>query len=136
MTTLSNYDANGRVGAITDPNGTITNLNYAPRGWLLSKSVRSADGSSTQTTAYNYDGVGQLKNVTLPDNSTITYTYDPAHRLTDIADSLGNTIHYVLDNMGNRINEQVKDPQSTLTRQTTRVFDALNRLQQVTGGEL
>ena len=36
--------------------------------------------------------------------------------------------------MGNRINEQVKDPNGTLARQTTRVYDALNRLQTITGG--
>ena len=35
--------------------------------------------------------------------------------------------------MGNRTNEQVKDPSGTLARQTTRVYDALNRLQTVTG---
>jgi YD repeat-containing protein len=134
VTTLSNYDANGRVGTITDPNGIVTNLAYYPRGWLQSKSVRSADGSATQITTYNYDGVGQLKNVTLPDNSTINYTYDDAHRLTDIADSLGNTIHYVLDAMGNRTDEQVKDTNGTLTRHISRLYDALNRLQQVTGG--
>jgi YD repeat-containing protein len=134
VTTLSNYDANGRVGMITDPNGIVTILAYYPRGWLQSKSARSADGSATQTTTYDYDGVGQLKNVTLPDNSTITYTYDDAHRLTDIADSLGNTIHYVLDPMGNRTDEQVKDMNGTLTRHISRLYDTLNRLQQVTGG--
>jgi YD repeat-containing protein len=77
--------------------------------------------------------VGQLTSVNLPDGSTITYTYDPAHRLTNIADSLGNRIAYTLDAMGNRVSEQTKDPSGTLTRQITRVVDALNRLQQVTG---
>ena len=75
-----------------------------------------------------------MTKVTLPDSSSITYTYDPAHRLTNITDSVGNSITYTLDNMGNRISEQVKDPGGTLERQTTRVYDALNRLQQVTGG--
>jgi YD repeat-containing protein len=132
VTMLSNYDANGRVGTITDPNGLTTNLSYSPRGWLLSKSVSAASGG-TQTTSYQYDGVGQLTQVTLPDNSIITYTYDPAHRLTNIADSLGNSIAYTLDAMGNRVSEQTKDPTGTLSRQVTRIYDALNRLQQVTG---
>jgi YD repeat-containing protein len=132
VTTLSNYDANGRVGTITDPNGLTTNLSYLPRGWLIAKSVSAASGGS-QLTSYQYDGVGQLKVVTLPDNSTISYTYDDAHRLTNIADSLGNSIVYTLDAMGNRINEQIKDPSGTLSRQITRIYDALNRLQQVTG---
>jgi YD repeat-containing protein len=132
VTSLSNYDLNGRVGTITDPNGLTTNLSYSPRGWLLSKSV-TAPGTGSQLTSYQYDGVGQLISVNLPDNSTITYTYDPAHRLTNIADSLGNSIAYTLDAMGNRVSEQTKDPTGTLSRQVTRIYDALNRLQQVTG---
>jgi YD repeat-containing protein len=131
VTTLSNYDANGRVGLIADANGATTALTYSPRGWLTGKTVTS--GSTAETTTYGYDGVGQLTLVTLPDTSTVSYTYDPAHRLTNIADSIGNSIAYTLDNMGNRINEQVKDPSGALTRQTSRVVDALNRLQQITG---
>jgi YD repeat-containing protein len=131
VTTLSNYYANGRVGLSTDANGATTALTYSPRGWLTGKTVTS--GGTVETTTYGYDGVGQLTLVTLPDTSTVNYTYDPAHRLTNIADSLGNSIAYTLDNMGNRINEQVKDPSGSLARQTSRVVDALNRLQQITG---
>ncbi len=131
VTTLSNYDANGRVGLITDANGATTALTYSPRGWLTGKTVTS--GGTVETTTYGYDGVGQLTLVTLPNASTVSYTYDPAHRLTNIADSLGNSIAYTLDNMGNRISEQVKDPSGALARQTSRVVDALNRIQQITG---
>jgi hypothetical protein len=51
-----------------------------------------------------------------------------------ITDNLGNTITYTLDNMGNRIGEVVKDKLGNLNRQISRVYDSLNRLQQVTGG--
>jgi YD repeat-containing protein len=132
LTTLSNYDANGRTGRITDPNGITTDLSYSARGWLTSKTV-SGTGGAAETTSYDYDGVGQMTRATLPDGSAIFYTYDPAHRLTNIADSLGNSMTYTLDAMGNRTNEQVKDPNGTLARQTSRIYDALNRLQQVTG---
>ncbi|MES2934552.1 MAG: DUF6531 domain-containing protein [Pseudomonadota bacterium] len=132
VTTLSNYDANGRVGKIVDANGLTTDLTYAPRGWLLSRMVTGS--GIAEATGYQYDNVGQLKKVTLPDNAVINYTYDDAHRLTDVADSLGNKIHYTLDAMGNRTKEEVKDTAGNLARQTSRVFDALNRLQQVTGG--
>lgn len=132
VTTLSNYDAHGHAGRIVDPNGIATDLTYHPRGWLASSTV--TDGAAIETTTYAYDGVGQLTSVTLPKGAKILYTYDDAHRLTAIADSLGNKITYTLDNMGNRINEQVKDPGGALARQTSRLYDALNRLQQVTGG--
>lgn len=131
VTTLSGYNANGRVGHITDPNGTTTDLAYSPRGWLTSRVVSS--GTTVESTSYDYDGVGQLKLVTLPDGSSIGYIYDDAHRLTQVSDSLGNSITYVLDLRGNRTQEQVKDPSGNLARQVTRVYDTLSRLQQVTG---
>jgi YD repeat-containing protein len=133
VTTLSNYDANGRVGKITDPNGIVTDLQYSPRGWLTFRTVTGGDGSAPEVTGYDYDGVGQMTKVTQPDGSTIHYTYDDAHRLTDIADSAGNSIHYTLDAMGNRLKEEIKDPSGSLAKQITRVYDALNRLQTVTG---
>lgn len=132
ITTLANYDANGRVGRITDPNGVVTDLNYTVRGWLSSKTV-TAQGIA-ETTSYDYDGVGNMTQATLPDGTAVHYTYDEARRLTDIADSRGNTVHYTLDAIGNRTGEQVRDPNGTLVRQITRVYDALNRLQTITGG--
>jgi YD repeat-containing protein len=132
VTTLSNYDQDGRVGRITPPNGAIIDLSYHPRGWLKSQSVTA--GGVTLTTSFDYDGVGQLKKVTLPDGSYVTNTYDDAHRLTDIGDSLGNSIHYTLDYWGNRITEQSTDANGMLSRQISRVYDTLNQLTKVTGG--
>ncbi len=132
VTTLSNYDAHGHVGGIVNPNGLTTDLAYNPRGWLTSRTV-SGDGI-VESTSYEYDGMGQLKSVALPGGSTISYTYDDAHRLIGIADDQGNSISYTLDPMGNRLNESVKDPGGVLVRQTSRIYDALNRLQQITGG--
>jgi YD repeat-containing protein len=133
ITTLSHYDANGRIRRIVDANGMATDLTYSPRGWLTSRTVTSASGG-VDTTGYEYDGVGQLKKVSLPDGSWIGYDYDPAHRLTAMYDSLGNRIVYTLDAMGNRLKEEVKDPTGALVRQTTRIYDALNRLKTITGG--
>lgn len=127
-TTFSDYDANGRVGKIVDPNGLVTLLTYSPRGWLLSKTVGS------EATVYEYDNVGQLTKLALPDGSYLARTYDAAHRLTGISDNAGNRIDYMLDAMGNRIKEEIRDPSGTLVRQITRAYDALNRLQQITGG--
>lgn len=127
ITQIPDYDANGRPLTIIDPNGISTTLTYDLRGRLTSKTTGG------EATSYQYDGVGQLTQVTLPDSSYIAYIYDAAHRLTDVTDSLGNSIHYTLDAMGNRTKEEVKDPQGTLSRQTTRVYDALNRLQTSTG---
>jgi YD repeat-containing protein len=127
VTNYGSYDQSGRVGRITDPNGLVTELSYTPRGWLASSVA------GTESTRYEYDGLGQLTSVTMPDGSALTYTYDPAHRLTGIRDSQGNNISYTLDLVGNRIGEQTADASGTLTRNISRVFDKLNRLQKITG---
>ena len=133
VTTFNTYDANGRLTLMTDPNGSTTAMTYASRGWLLTSVVTAAGSSESQTTRFGYDGVGQMTSVTLPNSNTITYRYDDAHRLVQITDTPGNSITYTLDNMGNRTAESVKDPSGVLARAVTRVYDALNRMQQVTG---
>ena len=127
VTQYTSYDKAGRVLTMVDPNQVTTTYSYWPRGWL--KSVNQAG----QLTSYDYWPTGLLKKVTSPDASTLNYTYDDAHRLTDVSDHLGNTVHYTLDNAGNRIGEDVKDTSTALTRNISRTFDALNRLQTVTG---
>ena len=56
------------------------------------------------------------------------YTYDAAHRLTDIADNAGNTIHYTLDNAGNRTQEDTKDRAGAIKRTLSRVYNQLGQL--------
>lgn len=126
------YDAAGRVRQITDSKGVVTDINYAPRGWASTVAV-TAPGGSARTTIFTYDDVGQVTAVTNPDGTSVGYTYDAAHRTTGATDARGNSVTYTLDNVGNRIAEQIKDPSGTLQRSISRSFDALNRLQQVTG---
>lgn len=125
--TLSEYDANGRPGRITDVNNLQTVLTYHPRGWLTSSKTGS------ELTSYEYDGVGHVKRVSRPDGVVLNYEYDPAQRLTGITDNLGNSVSYGLDNAGNRTSEVTRDPDGALSRQITRVFDVRSRVKQVTG---
>ena len=132
VTEVLHYDAHGRARQIQDPNGVITQLDYHPRGWLLSRT--EAFGTvDAATTTFTYDNVGQLDIVTQPNGAWLDYDYDAAHRLTDITDNLGNTIHYTLDAAGNRTGEDTFDPQNTLKRSLNRVYDSLGRLQDLIG---
>lgn len=131
LTTLGGYNAHGQPGLITDANGVVTELLYDARQRLTTRTV-GVGSAAPEVTAYVYDGVGQLTQVTLPDTSFVQYTYDVAHRLTDIADNLANHIHYTLDLMGNRTHEDVYDPNNVLARTRSRIYDPLNRLQQET----
>ncbi len=134
VTSFTSYDANGRLLSMTDMNGVVTTATYSSRGWLQSNTVKSADSTNSESTTYAYDGAGEMTAAKLRDGNVIRYTYDDAHRLTGVADSGGNKIVYTLDNMGNHTRETVTDPKGVLARSTARVYDALNRLHQVTGG--
>jgi len=124
VTSITDYDVSGHPLSITDPNGMVTTLTYHIRGWLTS---RVAGG---ETTTYDYDDAGQLKKVTLPDSSYVQFSYDDAHRLTQLQDGLGNQIVYTLDAMGNHIMEDAYDPAGQLAATRYRVYDTLNRLHQ------
>jgi YD repeat-containing protein len=128
VTRLPKYNPHGQVLESVDPNGLVTTYTYDLRQRLTARQV------GTERTTFIYDPVGKLTAVTLSDGSAVTYTYDAAHRLTQAQDNAGNTIAYTLDAMGNRIGEEVHDPGGQLTQHLTRVYDALNRLQQLTGG--
>ena len=126
-TRITRYTAHGQPEEIVDPNGLTTTLNYDPRQRLTQRIVGS------EFTRYDYDGVGQLTQVTLPSGAIVRYDYDAAHRLTDIWDEENNRIHYTLDAMGNRIQEDVYNASGTPVATRNRVFDALSRLWQDIG---
>lgn len=127
ITRFTKYNRHGQVLERIDANGLITTYTYNLRQRLTSVT----EGS--EQTRYDYDPVGNLTQVTLPDGATVAYTYDAAHRLVAVNDHKGNRIAYTLDAMGNRVGEQAKDAGGQLVRNVSRVIDALNRVQQLTG---
>ena len=127
VTRFTQYNAHGQPLELMDANGLTTTLTYDARMRLTSRSVGG------ELTTYQYDAVGQLVRVTLPDGSYLAYIYDPAHRLTQIADNAGNRIVYTLDLMGNRIKEETFDSLNQLTQLRTRVYSNLSRLAQELG---
>jgi RHS repeat-associated protein len=125
------YDAAGRPLSIKDTNSVITDYEYHPRGWLTAVKVRGTDDTSEtddRITRIDYWPTGLVKQITQPDGVFTAFTYDAAHRLTDIADSAGNALHYTLDNAGNRIKEDTKDAGGTLKRTLSRVYNQLGQL--------
>ena len=112
---------------VTDANGVSTALTYSQRGWLETRTI------SGETTTYNYDFTGNLTKVILPDGSWVSYQYDSANGLIGVDDILGNSIDYELDVMGNRVAENVFDPQQLLRKSLQRVYDGANRLKRDVG---
>ncbi|MEQ7926622.1 RHS repeat-associated core domain-containing protein [Xanthomonas citri pv. malvacearum] len=125
------YDGAGRPLSVKDANGIVTDYSYHPRGWLTASKVRGADASSEaddRITRIDYWPTGLVRQVTHPDGAFTAFTYDAAHRLTDITDNAGNTVHYTLDNAGNRVKEDTKDAAGTLKRTLSRVYNQLGQL--------
>jgi YD repeat-containing protein len=129
LSEITAHDPHGRPLAIRDPNGTVTGLTYDARGRLVSRNV---DG---QATGFDYDAAGNLLRATLPNGSSLRYTYDAAHRSIAMDDNLGNRMDYTLDALGNRIREDVKDSSGTLRRTKSQIYNEMNRLVQEIGGE-
>jgi len=128
QTTISEYNAHGQPLLIVDPNGLVTTLAYDSRQRLVSRNVGG------EVTTYEYWPTGLLKKVISPDGSFLQYAYDAAHRLTEITDSVGDRISYVLDAMGNRTLENVQASAGTIVQSLAREYNALNRLVKVIGG--
>ena len=125
VTSLTRYSPHGLPEVITDANGRTTTLTYDVRQRLIAADVGG------ELTTYTYDPAGLMTRVTVPNGAFLTYRYDDAHRLIEIKDSWGNTRTYTLDAMGNRIKEDLTDPNGQLARTQSRVYDALSRLQHV-----
>ncbi|WP_460710306.1 RHS repeat-associated core domain-containing protein [Lysobacter terrae] len=132
ITETLKYDGAGRVLSVKDANNVVTDFEYHARGWLTARKVRGTDNAvetDDQITRIEYYPTGLVKKTTLPDGSYTSYTYDAAHRLTDITDGAGNTIHYTLDNAGNRTKEDTKDSANAVVRTLSRVYNQLGQLQ-------
>ncbi len=131
MTEYLSYDESGRALSVKRANGVVTDYEYHALGWLTSTKVRGSDASSEaddRITRIDYWPTGLVKQVTQPDGAFTAFTYDAAHRLTDITDNAGNTVHYTLDNAGNRVKEDTQDAAGTLKRTLSRVYNQLGQL--------
>ncbi|MBJ8439766.1 RHS repeat protein [Acinetobacter junii] len=83
--------------------------------------------------SYEYDPRGLLISTTLADGERIEYTYDDAHRLTEIKDQAGNRTVYTLNGNGDITQSEVYGVAGQLEAKTQQVYDNLGRLQQTLG---
>ena len=127
-TAFSDYDANGNVGTITDPNGVVTTYTYDERN--RTQTITNHETGGLTETFYNTHG--NIDYVVLPEGNIIDYDHDLADRLTEIKDSLGNRIVYTPDTEGNREKEEIFDPEGVLQKTVSMIYDTHNRLEWIT----
>jgi RHS repeat-associated protein len=133
VVSFDSYSGHGQPTKITDPNNVVTTLAYDARRRLVD---RCEGGllpicAGGELTHLEYWPTGFLKKAVQPDGSFIQYSYDAAHRLTQIEDALGNRVSYVLDAAGNRTAENAYDPYGTLLRTQRSLYNSLGQLWQV-----
>jgi RHS repeat-associated protein len=128
VTQFLEYGKDGLAANIKRPNGQTIRLEYGPRQRLATSSIEGTGGGS-EATRFEYDAAGLLTRLIGPDGVAMSYAYDGAHRLTDLRDASGNTVHFTLDNMGNVTHREVRGAGGELVTRSRRTFDALNRLQ-------
>jgi RHS repeat-associated protein len=101
-----NYDLNGNLASVTDPDGNVT--------------------------AYHYDNADRLWYTTSPgaNQSTnyITYSYDTANRLVSIKDAMNQTRTFGYDAADRQISERWLDSGNNEIRSMVYGYDAANRL--------
>ena len=117
---------------IVDPNGVTVNLAYDGRQRRLSSAMTTSAG--VLTTTYTYDPAGNLLSVAQPDGSTISSSYDSAHRLTGFSDLFGQKIELTLDGLGDRTQVAWVDVNGVTQRTHSANHDALGRMLQDIGG--
>ncbi|KQO19472.1 hypothetical protein ASF16_05640 [Acidovorax sp. Leaf78] len=83
---------------------------------------------------YTYRASGQLASIAVSSGYTIAYQYDAAQRLTGWSDNRGASGTYVLDAMGNRTSEVVRNAQGQTAWTLARSINSLNRTQSTTVG--
>jgi len=97
-TTVTAYDAFGRVLERTLTNGTKEQMKYDPLERLISRTL--SDGKGKRTLRYAYDKSGLLTTITDPSGRTITYHYTSAEKPAEVTDATGRTLRFTYDARG------------------------------------
>ncbi len=128
---LLSSDGAGRPLSMRDANGVVTDMEYSPRGWLVTTKVRGSDDTvetDDQITRIAYKPTGVVEQVVQPDGNIVTFGYDPAQRLTSITDGAGNRVSYTLNAAGERVADTTVDSTGAVVRSLSRIYDTLGRL--------
>jgi len=131
-TQVTQHTPGGLPLTIVDENGVTSQLTYDARSRLTSSTIDTTAGNLE--TQYAHDAAGNVVNITLPDGSATTNSYDTAHRLISVTDLLGQTTSYTLDALGDRTATTLANAAHVVKWQHTSSFDALGRIITDTGG--
>src|SRR6185295_13870272 len=109
VTAFASYDANGRPGTMTDPNGVVTAITYDVLGRTSAVTVKHPSNASLDAvTSFDYDIHNRVTGITSPSTDKLIVEYDTAGRPTAIRASSGERIDYTIDAAGNVVAETTR----------------------------
>ncbi len=124
------YDGNGNLIEEVDPFLNKIKRTYDYRDKLISKQVftfnidnPTQSGLYYRTTIWERDLVGNILEITYPDNTAVTYTYDSMNRKKAFINELGDKTKYDYSKSGKL--QVTTDPQG---RKTGTYYDAQDRV--------
>ncbi|MEK6301164.1 MAG: RHS repeat-associated core domain-containing protein [Acidobacteriota bacterium] len=134
ITTSQVYDGWGQMTSAIEENGGQTNYTYDNMGRLLSQTNRFPQGGTPgPASTFQYDQLGRMTRVTLPDGNYTQTDFGPSTVTT--TDQVNRKIKRENDGLGRLIKVTEQDVATgALTRETTYLYDAADRLIQVTQG--
>ncbi len=128
ITTSSVYDAWGQMTQSVDANGAQTNCTYNNMGRRLTQTNPFPQGGTPgPVTTYQYDQLGRVIVVTLPDGNTIQTSYSGT--VVTATDQVGRKIKRESDGLGRLIKVTEQDVSTgALTQETTYTYDIADHL--------
>ncbi len=131
VTSVTSHTGGGLPLTVVDPNSVTTMFTYDGRQRLTTSAITTSGGVRTAT--YTVDPTGELTKILLADNTSISYSFDAAHRKTQMADGYNNPMQYTLDAMGD-VTQTKGLFNGTQVYNHTGTFDALGRTLTDVGG--
>jgi RHS repeat-associated protein len=96
-TTWSGHNGRGQPGSMVDANGVSTSFAYDTRGNLVSQTTNGSmtlSALNSLTTAYTYDGLGRMTQVTEPSGKITRLSYNGAGRITGIGNTANEWVSF------------------------------------------
>lgn len=130
VTTYAGYDAEGRVGQITDPSGQVLSFQYDAGG-----RVASVNRAGLQTT-FTYDARGLLLTETRPSGQVLSYVHDAAQRRIRVSDQRGEALEVSRSAAGGLLRATRVTAQGIPLVQLDQTLDGLDRVLTRTGAHV